>query len=169
MKIYDEVGPDVGDDATPWAGGSTAATGSLPMVYDPNFHELEYFVALERAPEALRAMRELMLCPASPTPSTRSRCARSAPTRPSSPRSTGPPDGRHLGLRDPGDRLLGYLRAVDELLGAIRRPGALGEAALPTPERLDERYPRPDEFIAIRRELDPEGMFLNDHLRPLFA
>lgn len=30
------------------------------MVYDPNFHELEYFVALDRAPEALTAMRELM-------------------------------------------------------------------------------------------------------------
>ena len=23
-------------------------------------------------------------------------------------------------------------------------------------------------FIALRRELDPQGMFLNDHLRPLF-
>ena len=33
----------------------------FPMVYDPNFHELEYFVALDRAPEALHAMRELML------------------------------------------------------------------------------------------------------------
>ena len=25
-----------------------------------------------------------------------------------------------------------------------------------------------EEFIAIRRELDPDGVFLNDHLRPLF-
>ena len=33
----------------------------FPMVYDPNFHELEYFVPLDRAPEALQAMRELML------------------------------------------------------------------------------------------------------------
>ena len=31
------------------------------MVYDPNFHELEYFVPLERGPDALAAMRELML------------------------------------------------------------------------------------------------------------
>ena len=26
-----------------------------------------------------------------------------------------------------------------------------------------------DDFIALRRELDPEGVFLNVHLRPLFA
>ena len=38
-----------------------------------------------------------------------------------------------------------------------------------TPERLHALYPRVDDFIALRRELDPQGMFLNDHLRPLFA
>ena len=31
------------------------------MVYDANFHELEYFVPLEKAPDALQALRELML------------------------------------------------------------------------------------------------------------
>jgi len=25
------------------------------------------------------------------------------------------------------------------------------------------------DFIALRRELDPRGVFLNDHLRELFA
>ena len=34
---------------------------------------------------------------------------------------------------------------------------------------LAERYPESGRFIAIRRELDPAGVFLNDHLRPLFA
>ena len=38
-----------------------------------------------------------------------------------------------------------------------------------TPDRLHALYPRADDFIALRRELDPEGVFLNDHLRPLFA
>jgi FAD/FMN-containing dehydrogenase len=36
-------------------------------------------------------------------------------------------------------------------------------------ERLHALYPEADEFIAVRRELDPAGVFLNDHLRPLFA
>jgi FAD/FMN-containing dehydrogenase len=38
-----------------------------------------------------------------------------------------------------------------------------------TPERLHELYPRVDDFIAVRRRLDPAGVFLNPHLRPLFA
>ena len=38
-----------------------------------------------------------------------------------------------------------------------------------TPDQLAERYPGSARFIAIRRELDPGGVFLNDHLRPLFA
>jgi FAD/FMN-containing dehydrogenase len=32
--------------------------------------------------------------------------------------------------------------------------------------RLFRRY---EEFRGLRRELDPGGVFLNDHLRPLFA
>ena len=38
-----------------------------------------------------------------------------------------------------------------------------------TPEQLAERYPESRRFIAVRREFDPAGIFLNDHLRPLFA
>jgi FAD/FMN-containing dehydrogenase len=34
---------------------------------------------------------------------------------------------------------------------------------------LRELYPRWDEFHAVRRELDPRGRFLNDHLRELFG
>ena len=34
---------------------------------------------------------------------------------------------------------------------------------------LRELYPRWEEFHAVRRELDPRGRFLNDHLRDLFG
>ncbi|KAF9156754.1 hypothetical protein BG015_001618 [Linnemannia schmuckeri] len=34
-----------------------------------------------------------------------------------------------------------------------------------TPEGLEESYPKMKEFSAIRQQLDPEGMFLNDYLR----
>ena len=37
-----------------------------------------------------------------------------------------------------------------------------------TADELHERYPRAAGFIAVRRELDPDGKFLNDHLRPPF-
>jgi FAD/FMN-containing dehydrogenase len=34
---------------------------------------------------------------------------------------------------------------------------------------LAELYPRWEEFHAVRREIDPRGRFLNDHLRELFG
>jgi FAD/FMN-containing dehydrogenase len=38
-----------------------------------------------------------------------------------------------------------------------------------TKEQLHERYPKAEKFIKIRKQFDPKGVFLNDHLRPLFA
>lgn len=35
--------------------------------------------------------------------------------------------------------------------------------------RLKERYPRWDDFLRVRAELDPHGIFLNDYLRDLFG
>jgi len=50
-EIYDEAAPDQPDDLTP--GRRTDRCYRIyPMVYDPNFHELEYFVAIERGPDA---------------------------------------------------------------------------------------------------------------------
>ena len=137
------------------------------MVYDPNFHELEYFVALDRAPEALHAMRELM--------------------QRSLPDSVYPLEVRTVGADDaflspqfrtptvvisvsgtPGTDYWAYLRSVDALLAGFDARVHWGKLHFMTPERLHELYPRADDFVALRRELDPQGMFLNDHLRPLF-
>ena len=163
VKIYDEVGPDVADDDT--AGRRVDRCYRIfPMVYDPNFHELEYFVALERAPEALQAMRELMLA--------------------SLPDSVYPMEVRTVGADEaflspqhgtdtvvisvsgkPGTDYWRYLRSVDALLAEFDARVHWGKLHFLTPERLHELYPRADDFIALRRELDPQGMFLNDHLR----
>ncbi len=167
VKVYDEVGPDVPDDDTP-GHRVDRCYRIFPMVYDPNFHELEYFVALERAPEALQAMRKLMLA--------------------SLPDSIYPLEVRTVGADDaflspqhgtdtvvisvsgtPGTDYWGYLRSVDALLADFDARVHWGKLHFLTPERLHELYPRAHDFIALRRELDPEGMFLNDHLRPLFA
>lgn len=167
VKLYDEVCPDVADDDT--TGRRVDRCYRIfPMVYDPNFHELEYFVALERAPEALHAMRELMLA--------------------SLPESVYPLEVRTVGADvaflspqyqtatvvisvsgKPGTDYWGYLRSVDALLSEFGARVHWGKLHFLTPERLHALYPRADDFIAIRRELDPQGVFLNDHLRPLFA
>lgn len=167
VKVYDEVGPDVADDDT--VGRRVDRCYRIfPMVYDPNFHELEYFVPLERAQQALQAMRELMLA--------------------SLPESVYPLEVRTVGADEaflssqyrtatvvisvsgtPGTDYWGYLRSVDALLAGFGARVHWGKLHFLTPERLHTLYPRADDFIALRRELDPQGVFLNDHLRPLFA
>ena len=167
VKVYDEVGPEIPDDDTEGRRVDRCYR-IFPMVYDPNFHELEYFVPLERGPQALQAMRELM--------------------RASLPDSVYPLEVRTVGADDaflspqyktattvisvsgkPGTDYWRYLRSVDALLADFGARVHWGKLHFLTPERLHALYPRADDFIALRRELDPEGVFLNDHLRPLFA
>jgi FAD/FMN-containing dehydrogenase len=38
-----------------------------------------------------------------------------------------------------------------------------------TRPQLHARYPQAEAFVAIRRRLDPDGVFLNAHLAELFA
>ncbi len=138
------------------------------MVYEPNFHELEYFVPFERGRDALAAMRELMLArlPAS--------------VFPMEVRTVGRDQAflSHSYERDtvvisvsgmPGTDYDPYLREVDRLLGGFDARVHWGKLHFLTREQLLERYPRAGSFIDLRRTLDPVGVFLNDHLRPLFA
>jgi FAD/FMN-containing dehydrogenase len=166
VKVYDEVSDDVPDD-TAEGRRVDRCYRIFPMVYDPNFHELEYFVALDRGPDALRTMRELML--------------RSLPD------SVYPLEVRTVGAEEgflspqyetattvisvsgkPGTDYWDYLRSVDALLAEFDARVHWGKLHFLTPERLHALYPRADDFIAVRREFDPDGVFLNDHLRSLF-
>ncbi len=167
VKIYDEVDADVADDDTENRRVDRCYR-IFPMVYDRNFHELEYFVPLEHAPQALRAMRELMLSrlPESVYPlEVRTVGADEAFLSPQYQRATAviSVSGK------PGTDYWDYLRSVDALLAEFGARVHWGKLHFLTPERLHELYPRADDFIALRRRLDPDGVFLNDHLRPLFA
>jgi FAD/FMN-containing dehydrogenase len=138
------------------------------MVYEPNFHELEYFVPFESARAALAAMRDLML----------SRLPISI--FPMEVRTVGAEEGflSHSYRRDslvisvsgmPGTDYEPYLREVDGLLGHFEARVHWGKLHFLTREQLDRRYPRSGAFVDVRRSLDPAGTFLNAHLRPLFA
>ncbi len=167
VKIYDDATPDQPDSDAP--GRRTDRCYRIyPMVYDPNFHELEYFVPLEQGPDALSAMRELML--------------RSLPDSiyPLEVRTVGPDDA-YLSPNyktattvisvsgTPGTDYWDYLRSVDALLSDFSARVHWGKLHFLTPERLHALYPEADAFINARRELDPSGVFLNTHLRELFA
>jgi FAD/FMN-containing dehydrogenase len=167
VKIYDEPTDDV-PDSDVVDHRTDRCYRIYPMVYSPNFHELEYFVPLERGPEALGAMRELMLA--------------------SQPDAVFPLEVRTVGPDDaylspnyktattvisvsgmPGTDYWDYLRSVDALLAQFGARVHWGKLHFLTRERLEALYPEAEEFIAVRRELDPDGRFLNDHLRPLLA
>ena len=167
VKIYDEAAPDEPDDATPFARVDRSYR-IYPAVFEPNFHEFEYFVPIGDGPGAVAAMRELMLA--------------------SQPDARFPMEVRTVAADDaflssqygtattvisvsgvPGMDYWGYLRDVDRLLGEFDARVHWGKLHFLTREQLLARYPAAETFIRIRRELDPAGIFLNDHLRPLFA
>ena len=167
VRIYDEA-----DEATPDTDAPDRRVGPAyriyPMVYEPNFHELEYFVPFERGRDALAATRELML--------------RSLPASifPMEVRTVGREHAflSHSFDRDtvvisvsgmPDTDYWPYLREVDRLLGEFDARVHWGKLHFLTKEQLLERYPRAGDFLAVRHSLDPDGVFLNDHLRPLFA
>jgi FAD/FMN-containing dehydrogenase len=167
VKIYDVAADDVPDSSEPGRRVGPAFR-IYPDVFPANFHELEYFVPYERAQEALAAMRELMLA--------------------SLPLSVFPMEVRTVAREDawlshsygrdslvisvsgqPGTDYEPYLREVHALLGLFDARVHFGKLHYLTRDELLARYPRAADFIALRRELDPGGRFLNDHLRPLFA
>jgi FAD/FMN-containing dehydrogenase len=166
VKVYDEVDASTPDSDAPHRRVGPAHV-IYPMVYEPNFHELEYFVPFEHGRDALAAMRELMLG--------------------SLPASVFPMEVRTVGREDaflshsydresvvisvsgtPATDYWPYLRDVDRLLGEFDARVHWGKLHLLTREQLLARYPKAADFIELRRELDPNGLFLNDHLRPLF-
>ena len=167
VKIYDEAAADEPDDATPFARVDRSYR-IYPAVFEPNFHELEYFVPIGDGPTAVAAMRKLMLA--------------------SQPDARFPMEVRMVAADDaflssqhgtattvisvsgvPGMDYWGYLRDVDRLLDEFGARVHWGKLHFLTREQLLARYPAAETFIRIRRELDPAGIFLNDHLRPLFA
>ena len=167
VKIYDEVDGSIPDSSEPRRRVGPAHV-IYPMVYEPNFHELEYFVPYEQGRDALAAMRELMLA--------------SLPTSvfPMEVRTVGRDEAflSHSYDRDtvvisvsgtPGTDYDSYLRDVDRLLGTFDARVHWGKLHYLTREQLLDRYPRANDFIATRRALDPSDTFLNAHLAPLFA
>ena len=167
VKIYDEAASHEPDDTTPFARIDRAYR-IYPAVFEPNFHELEYFVPIGEGPTAIAAMRELMLA--------------------SQPDARFPMEVRTVAADEaflssqygtattvisvsgaPGTDYWSYLRDVDRLLAEFGARVHWGKLHFLTREQLLARYPAAETFIRIRHELDPAGVFLNDHLRPLFA
>jgi FAD/FMN-containing dehydrogenase len=132
------------------------------------FHELEYYVPMERGLEAVQRVQELI--------------------------HTSHPDQKYpievrwvkqdqgylspFAHRDttvisvsgaPGTNYWPYLRDVDSVLQDFDARAHWGKLHFLTRDRLEKLYPELDAFLAVRRDFDPSGVFLNDHTRALLS
>lgn len=68
----------------------------------------------------------------------------------------------------PGIDYWPYLRACDSLFAEFGGRPHWGKLHFMTADRLARLFPRYEDFITVRRRLDPRGTFLNRHTRALF-
>lgn len=138
-----------------------------PMSYDPNFHEVEYFLPIEQAREIMDRMRALMLewLPLSLYPlEIRVVAADDAWMSPNYQR-----DNLVVSISgEPGTDYWPYLRACDGLFAEYGGRPHWGKIHFMTPDRIGSLFSRYGEFLEIRRRFDPNGTYLNPHLRALF-
>jgi FAD/FMN-containing dehydrogenase len=138
-----------------------------PMVYDPNFHEVEYFLPLDQARAILDEMRRLMMrwLPLSVYPlEIRVVAADDAWMSPNYQR-----DNLVVSISgEPGTEYWPYLRACDSLFAEFQGRPHWGKIHFMTADRVARLFPRYDDFVNVRRRLDPKGIFLNHHTRALF-
>ncbi|MBP1233284.1 FAD/FMN-containing dehydrogenase [Arthrobacter sp. PvP102] len=132
------------------------------------FHELEYYVPMERGREAVEALQDLI------------RTRHADQKYPIEVRWVkaengylSPFQGRNTTVLSvsgaPGTNYWPYLRDVDEMLQDFDARAHWGKIHFLTRERVAALYPGYEEFVAVRREFDPHGVFLNDHTRALLA
>jgi FAD/FMN-containing dehydrogenase len=168
VKRYREVKPGTSPDSLLEGESIDRSYRIYPMVYDPNFHEVEYFLPIEQAREIMGGMRKLMLdwLPMSIYPlEIRVVAADDAWLSPNYQR-----DNLVVSISgEPGTDYWPYLRACDELFAEYGGRPHWGKIHFMTAERIAALFPRYQDFLEIRRRFDPTGTFLNRHLRSLFA
>jgi FAD/FMN-containing dehydrogenase len=138
-----------------------------PMIYDPNFHEVEYFLPIEQSREIMNEMRKLMMrwLPLSVYPlEIRVVAGDDAWMSPNYQR-----DNLVVSISgEPGTEYWPYLRACDGLFAEYGGRPHWGKIHFMDPDRVSQLFPRYEDFLAMRRRFDPNGTFLNPHLRALF-
>lgn len=138
-----------------------------PIEYLPNFHELEYAIPVRFGKEAVRAVRKLMLedFPEAIYPiEYRFTAGDGAWISPFFEQ-----DSVTVSVSgEPGTDYWDFLRGVDAILRSYGGRPHWGKMHFLTGDDVTAIYPRVNDFRKIRRELDPEGIFLSEHLSPYF-
>ncbi|WP_020186950.1 D-arabinono-1,4-lactone oxidase [Methylopila sp. 73B] len=168
MRTYNAVPVD--EPAPELQPGEQFGYSSMifPNPYIPNFREIEYAVPFERFEEAFAEVRERFIAkyPQAIYP------VECRPVKADDSYLSAYADraGYALSISGPLEHWSwGMLQEMDEILDRFEARPHWGKHHFMSPQRLERLYPRYDAFKKIRREIDPDGVFLNDHLRALFA
>lgn len=169
VKLYDEV--DITEPegiATGEGRRADRAYRIYPGGFGTPFHEMEYMVPAEHGKEAVSAIRHLMLTqfPEQLYPiEVRWTAADAAYLSPNYHRDT-----TVISVSgEPGTDYWPFLRAVDQRLREFSARPHWGKIHFMTRDRMPELFDEYETFLSVRREFDPNGTFLNDHLRPLLG
>lgn len=164
VRIYDEVESGV-SAAELGAHSVDRAYRIYPDDFNEPWDEFEYHVPYVDCLDALAAIRPLLTAYPDVYP-VEFRTVKSEPGL------LAPAHGRDsvaIGLcrtqnNPDNDR---FFRGIHNVLGEFGARPHWGKGHMMTAERVAEVFPRYHDFVAVRRDLDPTGTFLNDHLRGL--
>lgn len=139
-----------------------------PQFCAPNFHELEYMVDFEDGQDAFGDVLEVVakfpdfaIYPIE-VRATESDSAYLSPNY----------ERRSLVISvsgEPGEPYQPFLQAVHDVLSSYDARPHWGKLNFFDRAELERVLPRHADFVRLRRELDPAGVFLNDALQPLFS
>jgi len=127
------------------------------------FREMEYALPVAAVPEAVRAVRALIDAKGwriSFPIEVRSSAADELWLSTASGRATGYVAVHRYYREDPAE----YFREVEAFMRAHDGRPHWGKLHYRTAEDLGPSYPRFDDFIAVRNQLDPDRLFANDYL-----
>lgn len=139
----------------------------FPSVRDTKFNEIEFAVSEDRGPDCFQEIRELMLQKHTEIEwpiEYRTLGADSLYLSPAFGRDT-VTISAHQASDLPCEAFFADVEAIFRKHGG--RPH-WGKIHTHTAAELGELYPMWERFHEIRRELDPDGLFMNDHLRGVF-
>jgi FAD/FMN-containing dehydrogenase len=139
-----------------------------PNIYTPNFREAEYAVPFARFEETFDALRQLFRTkyPEAIFPIE----CRPVKADDSYLSAYSDRDGYALSVSGPlEESTWRMLQDVDAIFDRYDGRPHWGKHHFMSRARMEKLFPHYDAFRTLRREIDPDGIFLNDHLRALFA
>lgn len=171
IKIYEQ-------DDTEVDAGPVAEYGKVlrrdrsyrvyPDVWEPLFYEMEYMLPVNLGLECYAKVRDVMLAEF-PTANMPVELRFVAADDVFLSQNYGRASAVISVTNEPGNQPAGFFERFDEIFTAYEGRPHWGKLHYTSVERLTDQFPKYERFKEIRRELDPDGIFLNDYLRPLFA